>query len=167
MNSNKKTTQSVYKSIDLHINRKLTAAIIAAFLYALLFCFIPGITGSIFDFSIQKNTPYYIEELPFYLLIYTPFFLLMGTLGSVICDLLSGAFVKERSKKIEFTLSFIFHCIFGFISFEFGTLGAILLFVVDRLLSRRKKEYTFLHVLGYLLLSAIIGTLVYLIFAIF
>ncbi|GMG74030.1 MULTISPECIES: hypothetical protein [Priestia] len=90
----------------------------------------------------------------------------MGTLGTVIVDLLVSAFVKDRSKKIDFIMSFIFHAIFGLLMFEFGMLGVILIFIVDRLLSIRKENYSYLYPLGCLVLSAIIGTLVYFIFTI-
>ena len=58
-------------------------------------------------------------------------------------------------------MSFIFHAIFGLLMFEFGMLGVILIFIVDRLLSIRKENYSYLYPLGCLVLSAIIGTLVY------
>ncbi|WP_240530768.1 hypothetical protein [Priestia megaterium] len=90
----------------------------------------------------------------------------MGTLGTVIVDLLVSAFVKERSKKIGFIMSFIFHAIFGLLMFEFGMMGVILIFIVDRILSIRKENYSYLSPLGCLVLSAIIGTLVYFIFTI-
>ncbi len=150
----------------MHLNRKLSAAIIAAFLFALLFCFIPGIKEAIPNFSVEQNSPHFIDLFPLYLLFFTPFFLIMGTLGTVIVDLLVSAFVKERSKKIDFIMSFIFHAIFGFLMFEFGMMGVILIFIVDRILSIRKESYSYLYPLGYLVLSAIIGTLVYFIFAI-
>ncbi|MBY0062143.1 hypothetical protein C2I27_18915 [Priestia megaterium] len=162
----KTTTEFSNKKINMHLNRKLSAAIIAAFLFALLFCFIPGIKESIPNFTIKKNGSHFIELFPLYLLFFTPFFLIMGTLGTVIVDLLVSAFVKDRSKKIDFVLSFIFHAIFGFLMFEFGMIGIVLIFVVDRILSIRKENYSYLYPLGCLVLSAIIGTLVYFIFTI-
>ncbi|MET3688371.1 hypothetical protein ABIC37_003907 [Priestia megaterium] len=83
----------------------------------------------------------------------------------MIVDLLVSAFVKDRSKKIDFILSFIFHAIFGLLMFEFGMIGVILIFIIDRILSISKKNYSYLYPLGCLVLSAIIGTLVYFIFA--
>lgn len=50
--------------------------------------------------------------------------------------------------------------------FEFGMIGVILIFIVDRILLIRKKNYSYLYPLGCLILSAIIGTLVYFIFTI-
>ncbi|MBU3569161.1 hypothetical protein IUK39_03050 [Priestia aryabhattai] len=155
------TTEFSNKKINMHLNRKLSAAIIAMVLFALLFCFIPGIKESIPNFTIKKNSSHFIELFPLYLLFFTPFFLIIGTLGTVIVDLLVSAFVKERSKKIDFIMSFIFHAIFGFLMFEFGMMGVILIFIVDRILSIRKESYSYLYPLGYLVLSAIIGTLVY------
>ncbi|MFP7736051.1 hypothetical protein ACLHDF_22120 [Priestia aryabhattai] len=150
----------------MHLNRKLSAAIIAAFLFALLFCFMPGIKESIPNFSVKQSSSHFIDLFPLYLLFFTPFFLIMGTLGTVIVDLLVSAFVKERSKKIDFVMSFIFHAIFGFLMFEFGMMGVILIFIVDRILSIRKENYSYFYPLGYLVLWAIIGTLVYFIFTI-
>lgn len=63
-------------------------------------------------------------------------------------------------------MSFIFHAIFGLLMFEFGMMGVILIFIVDRILSIRKENYSYLSPLGCLVLSAIIGTLVYFIFTI-
>lgn len=48
----KTTTEFSNKKINMHLNRKLSAAIIAAFLFTLLFCFMPGIKESIPNFSI-------------------------------------------------------------------------------------------------------------------
>jgi len=157
----KTNTEFSNKKINMHLNRKLSAAIIAAFLFALLFCFIPGIKESIPNFTIKKNSSHFSELFPLYLLFFTPFFLIMGTLGTVIVDLLVSAFVKERSKKIDFIMSFIFHAIFGLLMFEFGMLGVILIFIVDRILSIRKESYTYLYPLVCLVVSAIIGTLVH------
>ena len=58
-------------------------------------------------------------------------------------------------------MSFIFHAIFGFLMFEFGMMGVILIFIVDRILSIRKESDSYLYPLGCLVLSAIIGTLIY------
>ncbi|WP_129709566.1 hypothetical protein [Priestia megaterium] len=162
----KTTTEFSNKKINMHLNRKLSAASIAAFLFALLFCFIPGIKEAIPSFSIKKTSPHFVDLFPLYLLFFTPFFLIMGTLGTVIVDLLVSAFVKDRSKKIDFIMSFIFHAIFGLLMFEFGMMGVILIFIVDRILSIRKENYSYLYPLGCLVLSAIIGTLVYFIFTI-
>ncbi|MGG0566885.1 hypothetical protein ABE065_26730, partial [Priestia megaterium] len=92
----KTTTEFSNKKINMHLNRKLSAAIIAAFLFTLLFCFMPGIKESIPNFSIKKTSPNFIDLFPLYLLFFTPFFLIMGTLGTVIVDLLVSAFVKDR-----------------------------------------------------------------------
>jgi len=156
----KTTTEFSNKKINMHLNRKLSAAIIAAFLFTLLFCFMPGIKESIPNFSIKKTSPHFVDLFPLYLLFFTPFFLIMGTLGTVIVDLLVSA------KKIDFIMSFIFHAIFGLLMFEFGMMGVILIFIVDRILSIRKENYSYLSPLGCLVLSVIIGTLVYFIFTI-
>ncbi len=37
-------------------------------------------------------------------------------------------------------MSFIFHAIFGLLMFEFGMMGVILIFIVDRILSIRKRK---------------------------
>ena len=82
----------------MHLNRKLSAAIIAAFL---LLCFL------FYTRDKRVNSQFYYKEkqfafqriISFIPFIFTPFFLIMGTLGTVIVDLLVSAFVKDRSKN--------------------------------------------------------------------
>ncbi|MES9759439.1 hypothetical protein ABWK29_23550, partial [Priestia megaterium] len=62
----KTTTEFSNKKINMHLNRKLSAAIIAAFLFTLLFCFMPGIKESIPNFSIKKTGPHFIDLFPLY-----------------------------------------------------------------------------------------------------
>ncbi|MEK5440961.1 hypothetical protein [Fredinandcohnia sp. FSL W7-1320] len=139
--------------------RKLLTASISGSLFAILFgLFFPGSFGSEIN-SIKEYMWSFSATVPFYLMYSFPVILVYGTVTSVISDFLSGLITKNRLKRMEPYLSAVFHFLFGFVLQWISLVAAILFFVTDRILGKKKNRYTWSHGLKSLIIPFLIWIL--------
>lgn len=121
--------------------RKIIAAAISGSIYVIFFALVKS--------NIYENNGYspwqYVEMIVVttlgYMLFSFPVIFLYGPLSSIISDLLSSILTKNGSVKLEFLLSLLFHLIFGLLLLWISLPVAIIYFIIDRYLRKRKSLY--------------------------
>ncbi|MBO0992225.1 hypothetical protein [Bacillus sp. SD088] len=125
--------------------RKIITATISGTLFALLLGFI---SPNPFGDSGQNYFYTTITVVNVYLLYSFPVILFYGVLTSIASDKIAEFLVKKSgNNKKEMLLSGILHIIFGLVLLPFSLGAAILFFVTDRLLQKRKKSFHWLQTL--------------------
>ena len=121
--------------------RKLLTASIAGSLFAILLGLLaPGSFGNEIN-SIKEYIWAFTLTVPFYLMYSFPVILVYGTVTSIISDFLSGFMTKKSKIQLEPYLSAVLHILFGLV-LQWVSLGAaILFFVTDRILRKKKNQY--------------------------
>ncbi len=137
----------IYVTIDIKIKRgsvkgilprKIVAASLSGSIFAIIF-------GLIFLSLGEGNSQTYlvsaITSIPFYMMYSFPVILVYGVSTSMISDKL-GEIISKQNQKTEWMVSAILHILFGLI-LRWVSLGvAVLFFITDRFLRRRKPFYT-------------------------
>jgi hypothetical protein len=115
-----------------------------------------AITGPVYVLLLALVTPYFYESnvhSPWqyvemilvttlgYMLYSFPVILLYGSLTSIVSDLLSSKLSENGSVKLECFLSLLFHLIFGLLILWISLPAALLYFLIDRYLRKRKRQY--------------------------
>ncbi|MCC3359289.1 hypothetical protein [Bacillus sp. REN16] len=128
------------EKINHVLPRKLLTASISGALFAVLL----GIFPSSFWGEVNSIKEYllgFTASVPLYLIYSFPVIFVYGTATSIISDFLSGIITKNRLKQLEPYLSLVFHLLFGSI-LQWVSLGAaILYFIIDRILRKKKSRY--------------------------
>lgn len=140
--------------------RKIIAASITGPLFTIIICFIePNVMGGEADYNKVGNTA--LETIPFYLMLFFPVIFIYGTLSSFISDIIAEGFTKTN--RAFHIVSAFLHFIFGIVLWILSLAAAIIFFLIDRLLLKRKKVYRWIEAL----ISLLIPILIWTIFAVF
>ncbi|MEH7236820.1 hypothetical protein [Bacillus sp. JJ1562] len=127
------------------INHLLPRKLLAASITGALFAILLGLfVSSSFWGEINSLNDYlwsFTLSVPFYLTYSFPVIFVYGTLTSIISDFLSELIAKNTIKKSEPNLSLIFHLLFGSILQWVSLSAAILYFIIDRILRKKKNRY--------------------------
>jgi hypothetical protein len=138
--------------------RKLLTASISGSLFAILLSLLfPGSFGSEIN-SIKEYIWGFTKTVPFYLMYSFPVIFVYGTVTSIISDFLSG-FITKKSIRMEPYLSAVFHILFGFVLQWISLGAAILFFVTDRILGKKKSRYKWSHAFKSLIIPFLIWIL--------
>ncbi|MEH7386410.1 hypothetical protein V7147_13535 [Bacillus sp. JJ1521] len=122
--------------------RKLLSASITGGLFAVIFgLFVPNPFGSEVN-SINEYLWSFTTSVPIYLMYSFPVIFVYGTITSIISDFISESITKNWMKRSEPYLSIVFHLLFGSILKWVSLSIALLYFVTDRLLRKKKNRYT-------------------------
>jgi len=121
--------------------RKLIAAAITGSLYAIVLALLAP-----FFYEINVHSPWQYVEMIFvtalgYMLYSLPVILLYGSLASIVSDLLASFLSKNSSVILEYFLSLLFHLMFGLLLLWISLPAALIYFMVDRYLRKRKSLY--------------------------
>ncbi|GIN70774.1 hypothetical protein J14TS2_12490 [Bacillus sp. J14TS2] len=125
--------------------RKIITATISGTLFALLLGFIfpnPfGDTGQNYFYTA-------ITVVNVYLMYSFPVILFYGVLTSIASDKIAEFLTKKDGNiKKEILISGVFHVVFGLVLLPFSLGAALLFFVIDRLLQKRKNTFHWLQAL--------------------
>lgn len=129
------------EKINHILPRKLLTASITGALFAVIYgLVVPSPFGSEVN-SIQNYLWNYTTSVPIYLMYSFPVIFVYGTVTSIISDFLSELITKSRMKRSEPYLSIVFHLLFGSILKWVSLSIALLYFVIDRILRKKKNQY--------------------------
>ena len=118
--------------------RKIIAAAISGSIYAILFALVKSNIYESKGLSPWQYVEMIVVTTIVYMLFSFPVIFLYGSLSSIISDLLSSVLSKNGSVKLEFLLSLLFHLIFGLLLLWTSLPAAIIYFIIDRYLRKRK-----------------------------
>lgn len=129
------------------LQRKIMSASVSGTIFAIILGFIfPNLFGDISISSIQDYLFSSISIIPFYMMYSFPAILIYGVITSIISDKV-GDFIsiKTKEKKVELIVSGVMHIVFGLILFWLSLGAAMLFFITDRIMKRRKQQYKWLE----------------------
>jgi len=123
------------------MSRKIIAAAITVPIYAILLALVTS-----YFYDVNVHSPWqYVEMILVttigYMLYSFPVILLYGSLTSIVSDIVSPVLLKNRTVKLECVLSLLFHLIFGLLLLWLSLPAAIIYFLIDRYLRKRKGLY--------------------------
>ncbi|MEH7225354.1 hypothetical protein V7112_16220 [Bacillus sp. JJ1566] len=129
------------EKINHVLPRKLLTASITGSLFAVLFgLVVPSPFGSEIN-SINDYLLGFTTSVPIYLMFCFPVIFVYGTVSSIISDFLSGFISRNSIKGMEPYLSVILHLLFGSILKWVSLSAALLFYMIDRILRKRKNQY--------------------------
>lgn len=132
---------SIKEIIIRALPRKIIAAAITSPIYAILLALM---TSDFFQGNVYPSWNYVemilVTTLGYMLYIF-PVILIYGSLTSIVSDFFSSILSKKMSVNFEYILSLLFHLTFGLLLLWTSLPAAIIYFVIDRYLLKRKSLY--------------------------
>ncbi|WP_010676697.1 hypothetical protein [Bacillus timonensis] len=136
---------TLIEKINHIVPRKIISASISGALFAVLLgLFVPSPFGNEIN-SIKDYLWRFTTSVPFYLIYSFPVIFVYGTITSILSDFLSRLISRNKMNKFKPTISAVFHLLFGSILKWVSLSAAILYFVTDRYLLKRKDRYKWIH----------------------
>lgn len=146
--------------------RKIVSATLSATLCGIVFLLILPYSST--ELSLISTTHYILSIINHILsLILLSFFytLIFSVLASILSDKIATTIAsKFKHPKIEFYISLFLHLAIGIIASLFGLFTNVILFVTDRFMQRKNKQFTSIQALKSLAVPLVIFLLQLLIF---
>lgn len=120
------------------LSRKIITASISGTIFALL---LGLIMPDPFDVGISSFGNYmqeFLISVPAYMMYSFPVILIYGTVASTVSDYLASFIANRTHKNLKVYLSFILHVLFGLVLSWFSLLAAVLYFITDTILIKKK-----------------------------
>lgn len=129
------------------LQRKIMSASVSGTIFAIILGFIfLSLFGEISISSIHEYFFSSISIIPFYMMYSFPAILIYGVITSIISDKV-GEFISIKTKeiKVDLIVSGLLHMVFGLILIWLSLGAAMLFFITDRIMKRRKQQYKWLE----------------------
>ena len=118
--------------------RKIIAASISGSIFGIMLGFVFNTLG---EGGSQGYLVSAITSIPFYMMYSFPVILVYGVSTSMVSDKI-GEIISRQNTKTEWVVSAILHILFGLILKWISLVASVLFFITDRVLKRRKIQYS-------------------------